>query len=83
MTQADEIRKYVLDHFIISARQQKVITVRIRAGDVHKAMELANKMPLVCAAIDADKFLDYARLTLVRRSGPQQGANAEWVFALK
>ena len=83
MAHTDEIRKYVVDQIIEPARQHGQTTVHIRAGDIHKALGLSNRMPLVCTAIGAQKFLDYARVTLIRRTGPQQGASVEWVFTLE
>lgn len=83
MIHADDIRGYVREQIIEPARQQKQGIIHVRAGDVHTAMGLVNRMPLICAAIDAQKFLDFARVTLIRRSGPHQGVSVEWVFALE
>ena len=82
MKLADRIRKYVLENHIHPARrmgQQKVI---IHAREVHTGMKLDNRYPAVCGALDADKFLGYADVMLVERSGPHQGTSAEWVFGL-
>lgn len=80
MTQADRIRQFVLDYYIRPARERNQSTVKIVAGEVHSAMGLRDRMPAVCSALDADKFLSYARVTLVSRSGPEQGSTATWVF---
>ena len=82
MTEADRIRKYVLDHYITPARQQNQTTIKVVASQVHSGLGLHARMPAVCGALDADKFLDYAQVTLVSRSGPKQGSTATWVFML-
>lgn len=82
MSQADQIRKYVLDQIIEPARRQSRSLVQVHAAEVHAAMKLENRFPAVCSALDADKFLGEARVTLVRRSGPKHGSTAEWVFGL-
>jgi 5-methylcytosine-specific restriction enzyme B len=79
---ADLVREYVLYDTIVPARRAGRIEVTVRAGDVHAAMHLKDRMPAVCGALDAEKFLDLAQVNLVARSGPHQGANAQWVFRL-
>jgi hypothetical protein len=61
MTQADRIRKFVLDHYVSPARAEGRAEIAIRTGDVHQAMSLANAMPNVCSAIGSAKFEDQAR----------------------
>ena len=82
MILADQIREYVRKEIIVPSRQKGLTIVHIKAGDVHSAIGLQNRMPAVCAALDAEKFLDYAQVILVRRSGPHQGSSAEWVFQI-
>ncbi len=83
MILADQIRQYVRDHIISPARRDGDSTVAVRAGDVHDALRLENRMPAVCGALDARIFLEYAQVKLVQREGPRQGANAHWTFGLK
>ena len=80
MILADQIRQYVLNHYVTPAKTAGNSQVTVRAGDVHQAMGLANLMPDVCSSLDAHKFLAYAGVTLISRSGPRQGANALWIF---
>jgi 5-methylcytosine-specific restriction protein B len=82
MTQADRIRRYVREHHIDPARQAGQSTVTVKAADVHAALDLENRFPAVCSALDAGKFLDEARVTLVQRSGPHQGSTVVWVFGV-
>jgi len=81
MKQADTIRQFVVQKYISPARNEGKETITIIAGVVHTDMGLENRMPAVCSAIDADKFLEYANVHLVKRSGPHQGSTVKWVFA--
>ena len=83
MILADRIRQYVLEKKITPARQQDRLNVTIVAGEIHAEMGLENRIPAVCGALDAEKFLDYASIRLIERRGPRQGSKAEWVFALR
>lgn len=82
MTQADQIRQYVIDHHIQPARTAGKKLITIQAGTIHTEMHLENRMPNVCSSLDAQKFYDQAGVTLVKRSGPKQSSTAEWVLAL-
>lgn len=82
MTQADQIRQYVIDHYIQPARLAGQSTVHVNADAIHSAMQLENRLPAVCSALDADKFFTQAKVTLVQRSGPKQSSTVEWLFAL-
>lgn len=82
MILADQIRQYVVDEIVAPARQAGHTEVTIRAGDVHQAMGLNDRMPAVCSAISAEKFYDQVGVVLKERSGPHQGANAVWLFNL-
>lgn len=83
MATANEVREYVFKEFIGPARRQGKRTVSFTSSDVHKGMNLRQRYPLVCSAIDTDKFLDFARVTLVKRDGPKQSSTAKWIFSLR
>jgi 5-methylcytosine-specific restriction protein B len=79
---ADEIRKYAKVKFVTPARQKGEKTISFSASDIHKGLGYNLRMPAVCSAIDAQKFADFARVRLVKRSGPHQGAAAKWTFEI-
>jgi len=83
MATANEVREFVLKEFIEPARNQGKRTISFTSSDVHKGMVLKQRYPLVCSAIDADKFLDFAKVTLVKREGPKQSSTAKWIFSLR
>jgi len=82
MNLADRIRAYVIDNLIAPARAKGQPTLTVRAGTVHKALDLKNRMPAVCGALDAAKFYEAVGVTLIKRAGPRQASRAEWVFGL-
>jgi len=79
----DAVRKYVKQRYINPARMKKDGRVTFTAEDIEKAMGLGNKYPLICSALDTQKFLEFARVQLIRREGAAQGATAKWTFKVK
>lgn len=80
MTLADQIRKFVLQSYIEPARQKGETMVEVRVGDVNDAMGLKSRQPAIAGAIGAIKFLGFARVKLLKREGPHQGANLVFTF---
>lgn len=83
MTHADDVRQYCTDNLIAPARQHGEKQIAIRAGDVHSAMGYKNRMPLVCAALGAQKFEALAGVERLSLTGPTNGANAIFTFLIK
>lgn len=83
MKLADQIRQFVVDEYVTPARNAGSPHVRIVSGDIHKRMGLEDRMPAVCGAIDAQKFVELAGVSLVSRSGPHQSSTVEWVFRIR
>jgi hypothetical protein len=81
--QADQIRAFVLEEHVKLARQRGMPTIQIRAGDVHRAMNLTNAMPAVCSALGSSKFETLSGTRLIHREGPRQGANVLFTFKLE
>jgi hypothetical protein len=79
-TLADRIRRFAFENYLAPMRGAPGAEIRIRAGDVHKGMQLSGRMPAVCGALDSIIFRREFGLELVRRTGPPQGANVEFVF---
>lgn len=82
MTLSDEIRNFVHERHIKSAREKGVKTVTVRAGDVHDEMGLKGKIPSVCGALGTKKFLKQHNLRLVQREGPTCGANVYFTYEI-
>jgi 5-methylcytosine-specific restriction enzyme B len=80
MSQADQVREYCRSHYVEPARARGDSTVDIRAGDVHSALGLKNRYPLVCSAIAATVFEELNRVRRVGSEGPHSGANTVFRF---
>lgn len=78
----DRIRDYVNRVYIEPARSRKLAAVTLIAGDIHRELELENRMPAVCSAIDAKKFAERYRVKLSRRLGPKQSSTVAWQFGV-
>ncbi len=79
---AEDIREFAYSRYILPARRAGLREVRIRAGDVHHALKLANRHPAVCGALGADKFQTQYRLRRSGRQGATSGANVWFTFEI-
>jgi hypothetical protein len=77
---SDNVRQYVFENYIETARKKHSARATVRAGDVAKAMDLRGRMPLVCGAIGTVKFQTEFGVKLLERSGPGNGSNATFIF---
>jgi len=82
MSTANDIRKYALEKIITPARERGEKIIAFSSADIHSGLGLENRYPLVCSSIDAEKFQEYASVTLIRRDGPGQSSTVRWVFDL-
>lgn len=82
LNRADEIRKYAKTHYIIPARQKHEKRAVFTASDIHHGLKLTSSYPQVCSSIDSSKFKSFARVELIKREGPRQGASAHWTFKI-
>lgn len=80
---ADKVRRHVNDAFVEPARRGGRTQVSVNAGDVHKDLRLEDRMPAVCASLDAKTFQDTYSVVLSRRSGPKQSSTATWLFSIE
>jgi 5-methylcytosine-specific restriction protein B len=80
MSLADKIREFVFENYIKPAREKGDEKVSIKAGDIHDEMELDNKIPSVCGALDTKKFQKQYDIELEEREGPSCGFNVFYTF---
>lgn len=78
---AEEVRQYVLSTYIHPARAAGKLTITVRSGDVHRALSLAGRYPMVCDALRTQTFLTENLLSL-SEAGPKHGANVYFTFKL-
>lgn len=67
---SDEIRNYVLRRLIEPARLRGETRVTVQAGEVHRALGLENRVPLVCSALKAKTHWKRHGLRIVAIEGP-------------
>jgi hypothetical protein len=79
----DRVREYARREYIEPARRHGDITVRIVAGEVHKALGLHNRVPQVCDALISRKFLEENQLSLVKPEGPPSGMSTTMTFTYR
>jgi 5-methylcytosine-specific restriction enzyme B len=79
----DRVREYAQREYIEPARRHGDVTVRIVAGEVHKALGLHNRVPQVCDALSSRKFLEENHLVLVKPEGPPSGMSTTMTFTYR
>lgn len=81
-TQADRIRKYVLERYIEPARRRGDESVTIVVGPLNNEMGLNMAWPNICQALEGRKFLELARVPSPVTVGPKQSTTRQLTFAL-
>jgi hypothetical protein len=79
-TGSDAVRRHAYEKYISSARRRREKTVSINVGEVHRALALNNRVPLVCAALGSKKFLTEHGLRIVSKTGPPSGQSTTVTF---
>jgi hypothetical protein len=67
------VRQHAVSHYLSAARRRRDKTFSVNVGDVHKALELTNRVPQVCNALQSNKFLNENHIRLVSKTGPPSG----------
>jgi hypothetical protein len=73
LVKSESIRRHAAETYLSEARRRGDPTVSINAGEVHRALGLSNRIPLVCAALGSKKFLREHGLRIVSKTGPASG----------
>ena len=79
-TGSDAVRRHAYERYISGARRRKEKTVAINVGEVHRALALNNRVPLVCAALGSKKFLTEHGLRIISKTGPPSGQSTTVTF---
>jgi hypothetical protein len=79
-TGSDAVRRHAYERYISVARRRRDKTVSINVGEVHRALALSNRVPLVCAALGSKKFLTEHGLRIVSKTGPPSGQSTTVTF---
>lgn len=70
---SDSVRQHATEAYVRPAKRRGGRRFSINVGDVHKAISLRNRVPLVCQALESEKFLRANELNLVSKTGPPSG----------
>jgi hypothetical protein len=74
---SEDVREYVDKKYIEASRKKGVQRFTVNAGEVHRGLGLQNRVPLVCMALQSQKFLDRHGLRLVEKTGPASGLSTK------
>ena len=80
MSPTDTIRKYVVTEYLNPAKRTGQKRFSVRAGDVHGALRLRNRVPAVCQALQSEKLLSENGLKIVEKVGPPSGLSTTVVY---
>lgn len=80
ITNTERVRQYSSKQYVEPARRRGDATVQIVAGDVHKAMNFSNRVPVVCQALKSPKFMAENGLELEKVEGPPSGLGTRTTF---
>ncbi len=80
---SDLIRKYAREKYIEPAISLGARKIQVRVGDVHKALALKNRVPVVCQALESKTFLRENNLVLESKQGPPSGLSTSVIFTYR
>lgn len=83
MTYSDRVIQYVRESYLEPASKSGSTIVRVRAGDVHKALHWNNRVPSVCQALVSRRFLEENNLELIEKHGPPSGLSTTTVYTYR
>lgn len=79
---ANRIRLCALNYFIEPAREKRLKTVTIRAGDLASAMELKNTFPNICQTLGGEKLQQLAKVPPPTISEPNPSSSTTFTYQL-
>lgn len=82
-SQADRIRRYVLEKYIAPARAEGKATVSIIVGPLNNEMGLHMAWPNICQALEGRLFLDMAKVPPPAGEGPKQSTTRKLTYSLQ
>lgn len=74
------IREHVCEVYLKTAIRRGESTFTVNVGAVHKALNLANRVPQVCSALESKKLLAENQLRIVSKTGPPSGQSTTVTF---
>jgi len=80
MRDADRVREYAKERYVLPARQQKQRRFSIRVGDIVRELRMNRAVPAVCSALKTSEFRQSNDLRLVDTSGPRSGQSTTVIY---
>ena len=80
MRDADRIRVYGQEKYVVPARQRKHKRFSIKVGDVVRDLKMNGRTPAVCSALKTREFLQSNDLQLVDTTGPKSGQSTTVIY---
>ena len=80
---SDLVRSYIEQNFVGPARREGRLEFSVVAGEVHRALGLSNRVPLVCQALRSKQLLTKNALELKSEAGPPSGLSTTMVFTYR
>jgi hypothetical protein len=77
---ADRVREYAKERYVLPARQQKQKRFSIRVGDVVRELKMNRAVPAVCSALKTGEFRHSNNLQLIETSGPKSGQSTTVIY---
>ena len=81
-SQADQIRRFVISHYIEPARARGDRTVSVRAGDVAREMGLYGRVPNICQVLRGKRLQEMASIRLIQAIGPYQSTTTTFLYEI-
>jgi len=75
-----EVQEHVRVTYVKPAKLRGESTIRIKAGDVHRDLRWANRVPSVCTTLGSQKFQRETGLKLISKQGPPSGYSTTVVY---
>jgi len=80
MKDADRIREFAREKYVLPARLRKQRRFSIRVGDVVRELKMNRAVPAVCSALKTGEFRHSNDLKLVEASGPKSGQSTTVIY---
>ena len=73
MRNADRIREFATQKYLLPARDRGAKSFSIRVGDVVRDLAMNGRTPAVCSALRSRRFWQHNNLRVVDTTGPNSG----------
>jgi hypothetical protein len=80
---SDRARAHVQSQYFVPARRAGHTTVKVVAGEVHRALGVKNRVPTVCQALASRIIQEENDVTLIGRNGPPSGLSTTVEFTYR